>query len=118
MKTKQFWYPLPQRLIAQHPSEKRGDDRMMVLHRDTGMLEHRKVSDFPEYITANDLLVVNDTKGFPARLPGPWGDSPGAGGVPGHRAAPSVAWPQESATSADCTPGMSASCSDSSSARA
>ena len=78
MKTKQFWYPLPQRLIAQHPSEKRGDDRMMVLHRDTGMLEHRKVSDFPEYITANDLLVVNDTKVFPARLLGTWSDSPGA----------------------------------------
>lgn len=78
MKTKQFWYPLPERLIAQHPSEKRGDDRMMVLHRDTGVIEHRKVTDFPEYITANDLLVVNDTKVFPARLLGKWSDSPGA----------------------------------------
>ena len=78
MKTKQFWYPLPERLIAQHPSEKRGDDRMMVLHRDTGMVEHRRVTDFPEYITANDLLVVNDTKVFPARLLGTWSDSPGA----------------------------------------
>ena len=78
MKTKQFWYPLPTRLIAQHPSEKRGDDRMMVLHRDTGVVEHRRVADFPEYITANDLLVVNDTKVFPARLLGTWSDSPGA----------------------------------------
>ncbi len=78
MKTKQFWYPLPTRLIAQHPSETRGDDRMMVLHRDTGVIEHRKVTDFPEYITANDLLVVNDTKVFPARLLGTWSDSPGA----------------------------------------
>ena len=78
MKTKQFWYPLPTRLIAQHPSEKRGDDRMMVLHRDTGVVEHRRMADFPEYVTANDLLVVNDTKVFPARLVGTWSDSPGA----------------------------------------
>ena len=78
MKTRQFWYPLPERLIAQHPSEKRGDDRMMVLHRDTGRIEHKQVADFPDYITANDLLVVNDTKVFPARLLGTWSDSPGA----------------------------------------
>lgn len=78
MKTKQFWYPLPTRLIAQHPSEKRGDDRMMVLHRDTGVVEHRRMADFPEYVTANDILVVNDTKVFPARLLGTWSDSPGA----------------------------------------
>ena len=78
MKTKQFWYPLPTRLIAQHPSEKRGDDRMMVLHRDTGVVEHRRMADFPEYVTANDLVVVNDTKVFPARLLGTWSDSPGA----------------------------------------
>lgn len=78
MKTKQFWYPLPTRLIAQHPSEKRGDDRMMVFHRDTGVVEHRRMADFPEYVTANDLLVVNDTKVFPARLLGTWSDSPGA----------------------------------------
>ncbi len=78
MKTKQFWYPLPERLIAQHPSEKRGDDRMMVLHRDTGFVEHRRVVDFPEFITPNDLMVVNDTKVFPARLLGTWSDSPGA----------------------------------------
>ncbi len=78
MKTRQFWYPLPERLIAQHPSEKRGDDRMMVLHRDTGFIEHKRVTDFPDYITPNDLMVVNDTKVFPARLLGTWSDSPGA----------------------------------------
>lgn len=77
MKTRQFWYPLPQRLIAQHPSEKRGDDRMMVLHRDTGMIEHRRAADIVEYLTPDDLLVVNDTKVFPARLVGTWSDSPG-----------------------------------------
>ena len=77
MKTNQFWYPLPERLIAQRPSEKRGDDRMMVLHRDTCVLEHRRVPDIVEYLTPNDLLVVNDTKVFPARLIGTWSDSNG-----------------------------------------
>ena len=78
MKTKQFWYPLPERLIAQHPAEKRGTERMMVMHRDTGLIEHRRIADIVEYITANDLLVVNDTKVFPARLIGRWTDSDGA----------------------------------------
>ena len=78
MKTRQFWYPLPERLIAQHPAEKRGTEKMMVLHRDTGVVEHRHIADIVEYITANDLLVVNDTKVFPARLLGKWEDSEGA----------------------------------------
>jgi len=78
MKTRQFWYPLPERLIAQHPAERRGTEKMMVLHRDTGMLEHRHIADIVEYITANDLLVVNDTKVFPARLIGEWPDTHGA----------------------------------------
>ena len=78
MKTSQFWYPLPERLIAQHPAERRGTEKMMVLHRDTGVVEHRHIADIVEYITANDLLVVNDTKVFPARLLGKWEDSDGA----------------------------------------
>lgn len=78
MKTRQFWYPLPERLIAQHPAEKRGTEKMMVLHRDTGMLEHRHIADIVDYITPNDLLVVNDTKVFPARLIGEWPDTHGA----------------------------------------
>ena len=78
MKTRQFWYPLPERLIAQHPAERRGTEKMMVLHRDTGMIEHRHIADIVEYITANDLLVVNDTKVFPARLIGEWPDTHGA----------------------------------------
>ena len=77
MKTRQFWYPLPERLVAQHPAEKRGTEKMMVLHRDTGMIEHRHIADIVEYITANDLLVVNDTKVFPARLIGEWPDTHG-----------------------------------------
>ena len=78
MKTRQFWYPLPERLSAQHPAEKRGTEKMLVLHRDTGMIEHRHIADIVEYITANDLLVVNDTKVFPARLIGEWPDTHGA----------------------------------------
>ena len=78
MKIRQFWYPLPERLIAQHPAEKRGTEKMLVLHRDTGMIEHRHIADIVEYITANDLLVVNDTKVFPARLIGEWPDTHGA----------------------------------------
>ena len=77
MKAKQFWYPLPERLIAQHPAERRGTERMMVLHRDTGVIEHRHIADIVEYLTPNDLLVVNDTKVFPARLRGTWSDTPG-----------------------------------------
>ena len=77
MKARQFWYPLPERLIAQHPAERRGTERMMVLHRDTGVIEHRHIADIVEYLTPNDLLVVNDTKVFPARLIGTWADTPG-----------------------------------------
>ena len=77
MKTSQFWYPLPARLIAQHPAERRGTERMLVLHRDTGVVEHKHIADITDYITANDLLVVNDTKVFPARLIGTWEDTPG-----------------------------------------
>ena len=78
MKTSQFWYPLPERLIAQHPVEQRGTEKMMVLHRATGMLEHRHIADIVEYLDEKDLLVVNDTKVFPARLIGSWEDSRGA----------------------------------------
>ena len=78
MKTSQFWYPLPERLVAQHPAERRGTEKMMVLHRSTGVVEHRHIADIVEYLTDKDLLVVNDTKVFPARLIGKWEDSEGA----------------------------------------
>ena len=102
MKTRQFWYPLPERLIAQHPAEKRGTERMMVLHRDTGLIEHRHIADIVEYITANDLLVVNDTKVFPARLIGKWSDSDGAVEVLMVNAAPA-----SESTAVDQVPSMS-----------
>ena len=104
MKTRQFWYPLPERLIAQHPAERRGTERMMVLHRDTGLIEHRHIADIVEYITANDLLVVNDTKVFPARLIGKWTDSDGAVEVLMVNAAPAA---ESTAVEGDQLPSMS-----------
>ena len=78
MKTKQFWYPLPERLIAQPPAQQRGTAQTMVRHPAPGPSEHRHIADIVEYITSNDLLVVNDTKVFPARLLGEWPDTHGA----------------------------------------
>ena len=78
MQTSEFDYELPRELIAQEPPEVRGMSRMMVLHRDDGRLEHRSVADLPEYLNAGDLLVLNDTRVFPARIQGRWEDTPGA----------------------------------------
>jgi len=78
MLTSDFDYELPQELIAQEPPAERGTSRMMVLHRADGRLEHRSVSDLPDYLRAEDLLVLNDTRVFPARLQGVWADTGGA----------------------------------------
>jgi S-adenosylmethionine:tRNA ribosyltransferase-isomerase len=64
-------------LIAQEPPAERGTSRMMVLHRADGRLEHRTVAALPEYLRAGDLLVLNDTKVFPARIFGKWLDTGG-----------------------------------------
>ncbi len=61
-------YTLPDRNIAQHPSEKRDSSRLLVHSRVTQELEHRRFSDIVDYFTKGDILVVNDTKVFPARL--------------------------------------------------
>ncbi len=78
MLTSEFDYELPPELIAQEPPAERGTSRMMVLHRADGRLEHRRVTDLPEYLNAADLLVLNDTRVFPARLQGLWSDTRGA----------------------------------------
>lgn len=70
MKLKDFDYPLPPQRIAQHPPEKRGDSRLMVVNRKSGNLEHRIFSQLPEHLQPGDVLVVNDTKVLPARLIG------------------------------------------------
>ena len=68
MKTAEFNYDLPPELIAQHPSPHRDEARMLVMHRTDGRLEHRRFSDFPEYLRAGDVVVVNNTRVIAARL--------------------------------------------------
>jgi len=63
-------YHLPPELIAQEPSKERDISRLLVLNSITGEIHHRIFHDFPEYVNKNDLLVVNNTKVFPARLIG------------------------------------------------
>lgn len=77
MQTSDFDYELPQELIAQHPPEKRDTARMMVLDRATKTWEHKVFTDLPDYLKPGDLIVLNDTKVFPARLKGRWEDTPG-----------------------------------------
>ena len=67
MQTSDFDYELPPELIAQHPPERRGDSRMMVVDRAAGTITHRRFSDFPEYVGSDDLLVLNDTRVVAAR---------------------------------------------------
>src|SRR3954464_11938870 len=70
MKLSQFTFDLPLNLIAQHPSKKREDSRMMVIHRKTGQIENRLFNDIQEYFDDKDVFVVNNTKVFPARMYG------------------------------------------------
>jgi S-adenosylmethionine:tRNA ribosyltransferase-isomerase len=66
--TRDYAYHLPEELIAARPLEVRSASRMMVVHRETGRIEHRMFRDFPEYLRPDDLLVLNDTKVIPARV--------------------------------------------------
>ncbi|MGJ8676653.1 MAG: tRNA preQ1(34) S-adenosylmethionine ribosyltransferase-isomerase QueA [Akkermansiaceae bacterium] len=68
LKTTDFDYFLPDELIASRPLEDRAASRMMVIHRDSGKIEHKLFADFPNYITHEDLLILNDTKVTPARF--------------------------------------------------
>lgn len=70
MKTSNFDYDLPEELIAQAPLPERSASRMLTLARDSGAIGHRSVLDLPEFLRKGDLLVVNDTRVFPARLSG------------------------------------------------
>ncbi|MDD5439982.1 MAG: tRNA preQ1(34) S-adenosylmethionine ribosyltransferase-isomerase QueA [Candidatus Omnitrophica bacterium] len=74
MNLSDFDYALPKELIAQYPSEKRGDDRLLVIDRGTARsastVAERKFSDIAEYFKKGDLLVLNDTRVMPARLYG------------------------------------------------
>jgi S-adenosylmethionine:tRNA ribosyltransferase-isomerase len=68
MRTSDFDFELPPELIAQRPAHNRGDSRMMVIHRDTGIIEHRKFADFESYQSPGDLFVFNNTRVVPARF--------------------------------------------------
>ena len=70
MKTSDFFYDLPQELIAQEPLKDRSSSRLLVLHKDSGEIEHKIFRDITEYLKKGDCLVINDTKVLPARLIG------------------------------------------------
>ncbi len=67
MKLSEFKFELPQNLIALHPAD-RGEARLMVVHRDTGKLEHKIFGDIVDYFGDGDVMAINNTKVFPARL--------------------------------------------------
>ena len=68
MKTSDFDYHLPESSIAQTPAEPRDSSRLLILHRDTGALEHRIFRDVTDYLNGGDLLVLNQTRVIPARI--------------------------------------------------
>jgi len=68
LRTRDFDYHLPDALIAARPLAERSASRMLVVHRDSGLIEHRLFRDFPGYLEVGDLLVLNDTKVIPARV--------------------------------------------------
>ncbi len=67
---KAYDYTLPEKNIAQHPADKRDQSRLLVLDQTTGSIEHLHFSDIKQFIGPGDVLVINDTKVFPARLEG------------------------------------------------
>lgn len=70
MKLSEFKFNLPPELVAQHPAPNREESRLMVIHRDTGEIEHRTFKDIIEYFDEGDTFIMNNTKVFPARLYG------------------------------------------------
>ena len=68
MDVKDFYFDLPEELIAQDPLKDRSSSRLLVLDRDTGEVQHRVFRDIVEYLRPGDCLVINDTKVIPARL--------------------------------------------------
>ena len=70
MKTKDFWYDLPEDLIAQTPLQQRDSSRLMMLDRETGEVSHKHFYDVIDYLNPGDCLVMNDSRVLPARLLG------------------------------------------------
>jgi S-adenosylmethionine:tRNA ribosyltransferase-isomerase len=74
MRLSDFDYHLPPELIAQEPSADRDASRLLILHRRSEQIEHRRFSDLPKYFRAGDVLIINDTRVVPARLYGVFED--------------------------------------------
>ena len=70
MKTSDFYYDLPEELIAQTPLEQRDTSRLMTLERDTGKIEHHHFYDLLSYLKEGDCLILNNSRVLPARLLG------------------------------------------------
>ena len=70
MKTSDFYYDLPEELIAQDPLTDRSSSRLLVLDKDSGEIEHKHFFDITDYLKEGDCLVLNNTKVIPARLIG------------------------------------------------
>jgi S-adenosylmethionine:tRNA ribosyltransferase-isomerase len=70
MKLSNFDFNLPKELLAEYPAENRDESRLMVLHRDSGKIEHKMFKDIIDYFDEGDVMVLNNTKVFPARLYG------------------------------------------------
>lgn len=68
MKRSDFYFDLPEELIAHYPPEKRTDSRLLCISRETGDVSHRQFTDFPALLNPGDLLVFNNTRVIPARL--------------------------------------------------
>ncbi len=68
MKLVEFQYNLPEKYIAQQPLPRRDSSKLLVLHKDTGEIEHRKFTNIVDYLEKDDCLVLNETKVFPARV--------------------------------------------------
>ena len=77
MKTSDFYFYLPEELIAQHPLEKRDYSKLMVLDKETGKIEHKHFYNVIEYLNPGDTLVLNNTRVMPARLIGEKAESGG-----------------------------------------
>ncbi len=70
MKTSDFWYDLPEELIAQTPLQQRDASRLLVMDKETGAISHRHFYDILDYLNPGDCLVMNDSRVLPARLLG------------------------------------------------
>ncbi|MDG1110448.1 MAG: S-adenosylmethionine:tRNA ribosyltransferase-isomerase, partial [Polaribacter sp.] len=70
MKLSQFEFELPEELISKYPSNHRDESRLMVVNRKEGTIEHKLFKDVIDYFEEGDVMMLNDTKVFPARMYG------------------------------------------------